>query len=61
MVTEKSYNLLEQRVELPREPGSGGSSVISDKCLQSNTYKKALSLLHESRINKRQKVKDNQS
>ena len=43
MVTEKSYNLSEQQVELPWEKGSGISWASSKDIYQSNTYKKDLS------------------
>ena len=36
MVTEKSYNLSEKWVDLPREKGSGTSWASSDEHLQSN-------------------------
>ena len=64
MVTEKSYNLSQKWVDLPREKGSGTSWASSDEHLQSNTYRKDLSWLHfdkEPRFQGKQQVKEQQS
>ena len=46
MVTEKSCNLSEKRVDPPREKGSGTSWVRSEVIYQSSTYRKDLSWPH---------------
>ena len=58
-MTKKSCNLLEKRVELPQEWGSGTSSASSDE--QSNSYIKDLSWLYfddEPSTEEKQQVKD---
>ena len=45
MPTEKSCNLLEKRVELPREGGSGTISSSAESIYRSNSYRKDLAKL----------------
>ena len=63
MVTEKSCNLSEWRVDLPRQKGSGTSWASSENNLP-NTYRKDLSWPHfddEPGVQEKQQVKDQQS
>ena len=45
MATEKSYNLLEKRVDLPLDGESGTSSSNGTSIYKSNTYTKDLAKL----------------
>ena len=66
MVTEKSCNQSEKRVDLPREKGSGTEPVepVLKNIYERNTYRKDLSWPHfnnEPRIQGKQQVKRQQS